>query len=67
MATTNFSGPVGSPGGFKFTPVAEADLPAAADNLGLVMMINDGGAGNDETLLVVSNGTAWQTVDVSAI
>lgn len=59
MAATHFSGPVDATGGFQTTPILTAALPAAADNTGLIMIISDNGAGDNETALVISNGTAW--------
>ena len=75
MASTTFSGPVTSTGGFvgdvtgviTLTSTVTASLPAAADNTGALYVITDNGAGNDEFALVVSNGTAWVAVDTSAL
>ncbi len=78
MATTTFSGPVVSTGGFtgdvtvndfiKLTAIATSALPtAAAANAGQVRLINDNGAGNDEYCLVVSTGSAWVTAVGAAL
>lgn len=75
MASTTFSGPITSTGGFvgdvtgviTLTSTVTASLPAAADNTGALYVITDNGAGNDEFALVVSNGTAWVAVDTSAL
>lgn len=50
------------------TAVATAALPAAAaGNAGQVRLINDNGAGDDETCLVVSTGSAWVTAVGAAL
>lgn len=82
MANTNFSGPVTSTNGFigsvtgdvtvtsfvKLTAIATASLPAAAaGNAGQVRLINDNGAGNNETCLVISTGSAWVTAVGAAL
>tara|TARA_R110000787_G_scaffold34156_4_gene88785 strand:+ start:572 stop:781 length:210 start_codon:yes stop_codon:yes gene_type:complete len=68
MGTTTFSGPVASNNGFKLTAIATADLPAAAaSNAGQVLLINDNGAGDNETCLVVSTGAAWVTAVGAAL
>jgi hypothetical protein len=83
MASTTFSGPVTSTAGFvgdatgnvtgnvtgviTLTSVLTDDLPAAASNTGALYVISDNGAGSDEFALVVSNGTAWVSVDTSAL
>jgi len=78
MAQTTFSGPVVSDNGFsgdvtvtdflKLTAIATASLPAAAAaNAGQVRLINDNGAGNNETCLVVSTGSAWVTAVGAAL
>lgn len=82
MASTTFSGPVTSQNGFiggvtgdvtvtsfvKLTAVATAALPAAAaGNAGQVRLINDNGAGNNETCLVISTGSAWVTAVGAAL
>ena len=74
MARTTFSGPVKSDNGFegdiagdvtvtnfvKLTAIHTAALPtAAAANAGQVRLIDDNGAGNDESCLVISTGSAW--------
>lgn len=66
MARTTFSGPVASGAGFKFPAVLTADLPSlanTADDIGTAYVITDNGVGNDETTLVIWNGTAWVTGD----
>lgn len=79
MASTTFSGPVTSTGGFvgavtgnvagsiTLTSTVTASLPAAADNTGALYVITDNGAGNDEFALVVSDGTAWVKVTTTAL
>lgn len=82
MATTTFSGPVVSTGGFqgditgdvtitdfiKLTAIATSELPtAAAANAGQVRLINDNGAGDDEYCLVISTGSAWVTAVGAAL
>jgi hypothetical protein len=79
MASTTFSGPVTSTAGFvgsvtgnvagsiTLTSTVTASLPAAASNTGALYVITDNGVGNDEFALVVSNGTAWVSVDTSAL
>lgn len=82
MASTTFSGPVTSQNGFiggvtgdvtvtsfvKLTAVATAALPAAAaGNAGQVRLINDNGAGDNETCLVISTGSAWVTAVGAAL
>ena len=78
MSSTTFSGPVTSTNGFVgdvtvssfvgLTAVATAALPAAAvGNAGQVRLINDNGAGNNETCLVVSTGSAWVTAVGAAL
>ena len=52
----------------KLTAVATSALPtAAAGNAGLVRLINDNGAGNDEYCLVISTGSAWVTAVGAAL
>lgn len=79
MASTTFSGPVTSTGGFvgavtgnvagviTLTSTVTASLPAAADNTGALYVITDNGAGNDEFALVVSDGTDWVKVTTTAL
>ena len=71
MSTTHFSGPLevtGENGGFKLTAILTAALPSAATaNTGLMNLISDNGAGDNETALVVSTGSAWVTVDGNAL
>lgn len=78
MSSTTFSGPVTSTNGFVgdvtvssfvgLTAVATAALPAAAaGNAGQVRLVNDNGAGNNETCLVVSTGSAWVTAVGAAL
>lgn len=50
------------------TAIATASLPtAAAGNAGQVRLINDNGAGNNETCLVISTGSAWVTAVGAAL
>jgi hypothetical protein len=52
----------------KLTAIATAALPAAAaGNAGQVRLINDNGAGNNETCLVISTGSAWVTAVGAAL
>lgn len=79
MASTTFSGPVTSTGGFTgavtgnvtgsitLTSTVTASLPAAADNTGALYIITDNGAGDDEFALVVSDGTDWVKVTTTAL
>ena len=75
MASTTFSGPITSTGGFTgdvtgsitLTSTVTASLPAAADNTGALYIITDNGAGNDEFALVVSDGSAWVKVTTTAL
>jgi hypothetical protein len=82
MASTTFSGPVTSENGFigavsgnvtvtsflQLTAIATASLPtAAAGNAGQVRLINDNGAGNNQTCLVISTGSAWVTAVGAAL
>ena len=82
MASTTFSGPVTSTNGFvgsvtgdvtvtsfvKLTAIATSELPAAdSDNEGQVRLINDNGAGDNETCLVISTGSAWVTAVGAAL
>lgn len=79
MASTTFSGPVTSTAGFvgsvtgnvagsiTLTSTITDNLPAAASNTGALYVITDNGVGNNEFALVVSNGTAWVSVDTSAL
>lgn len=69
MAATHFSGPLVSKNGIKFGgTTVTASLPAAsADNIGLMYVITDNGAGNDETAVVISNGTSWTLTTGAAL
>lgn len=78
MAQTTFSGPVVSDNGFsgnvtvtsfiKLTAQTTASLPiATAGNVGHVRLVNDNGAGNNETCLVISTGSAWVTAVGAAL
>lgn len=67
MATTNFSGPVNSGAGFQAPITTTAELPAAADNTGVIRIVNDNGVGDDEFAVVVSNGTAWLAIATAAL
>lgn len=52
----------------KLTAILTAALPAAAaGNAGQVRLISDNGAGNNETCLVVSTGSAWVTAVGAAL
>lgn len=67
MAATNFSGPVVSANGFDLPISLTSELPAAADNAGVIRAISDNGAGNDEFAVVISNGTAWLAIATEAL
>lgn len=67
MAATNFSGPVVSANGFDLPISLTSELPAAADNAGVIRAISDNGAGDDEFALVISNGTAWLAIATAAL
>ena len=68
MAATNFSGPVVSANGFDLPVSLTAELPAAsADNVGQIRVITDNGAGDDETCIVVSDGSAWVVCSGAAL
>lgn len=72
MSRTTFSGPVKSLNGFEGTltipAVLTAALPvASAANLGRLYIITDNGVGNNETAVVVSNGTAWTLTTGAAL
>jgi len=72
MSRTTFSGPVKSNNGFEgfvALPVTTtAALPAASTaNTGQLYVITDNGAGNNETAVVVSNGTAWTLTTGAAL
>jgi len=67
MATATFSGPVVSLNGFDLPISLTAELPAAADNTGVIRIITDNGVANDEFALVVSNGTAWLAIATAAL
>ncbi len=66
--TGNVAGDVTVTSFVKLTAIATAALPAAAaGNAGQVRLINDNGAGNDETCLVISTGSAWVTAVGAAL
>lgn len=76
MAQTRFTGPVKSDNGFlgaitgavKLPVTTTALLPAASvANTGTLYVITDNGAGNNETAVVVSNGTAWTLTTGAAL
>lgn len=68
MAATNFSGPVVSTNGFNLPVSLTSELPAASsDNTGQIRVITDNGSGDDETAVVVSNGTAWVVCSGAAL
>lgn len=70
MARTTFSGPVASTNGFvgAITPpvTTTASLPASAE-IGTLYVITDNGAGDDETCLVIWDGSAWVTAVGAAL
>lgn len=66
--TGNVAGDVTVTSFVKLTAIATASLPtAAAGNAGQVRLINDNGAGNNETCLVISTGSAWVTAVGAAL
>jgi len=69
MATTNFSGPVSSAGGFvgdvTLGSYTVATVPAAAGNTGRIIYVTDGAAGNP--VVAYSNGTDWIRSDDSTL
>jgi hypothetical protein len=74
MATTTFSGPIVSTNGFTGAvtgavtlPVTvTASLPASAET-GTLYVITDNGAANDETAVVVYDGSAWVVCSGAAL
>lgn len=68
MSNTTFSGPVTSDNGFNLPVSLTAELPAASsDNIGQVRVITDNGAGDNETCVVVSTGSAWVVASGAAL
>jgi hypothetical protein len=67
MAASHVSGPFISEGGLQVGVTVTASLPAAADNQGLILMITDDGAGDNEVALVVSDGTDWVRITTTAL
>jgi hypothetical protein len=66
--TGNVAGDVTVTSFLQLTAIATAALPiAAVGNAGQVRLINDNGAGNDETCLVISTGSAWVTAVGAAL
>jgi hypothetical protein len=66
MATTTFSGPVVSINSFVVPITVTASLPTDAP-AGTLYIITDNGAGDDETVLVMYNGSAWLTAAGAAL
>lgn len=68
MGTTTFSGPVAADNGFKPPVTTTANLPTltAADE-GVVRIISDNGAGDNEYCLVIWTGSAWVTAVGAAL
>ena len=76
MATTTFSGPVVSTGGFTGDVTGDvvglvqvptytvATAPSAASIAGALIYVSDGAAGNP--ILAFSNGTDWKRSDTGA-
>ena len=76
MATTTFSGPVVSTGGFTGDVTGDvvglvqvptytvATAPSAASIAGSLIYVSDGAAGNP--ILAFSNGTDWKRSDTGA-
>jgi hypothetical protein len=68
MSKTTFSGPVASTNGFILPAVLTAALPTASvANTGLLYVVTDNGAGNDETAVVLCNGTGWTLTTGAAL
>lgn len=77
MASTTFSGPVTSTGGFVGDVTGDVtgtvtvpsyafdDLPATA-TAGAIVLVTDAGAGEDEVILCYGDGTNWLRVDTGA-
>lgn len=65
MATTTFSGPVVSNGGFVPPEVTVAEAPAASDfPNGTIVYVSNGAAGSP--ILAFSDGTDWLRCDTGA-
>jgi len=68
MAQTRFSGPVVADNGFNLPVSLTSELPSASsDNVGQIRVVTDNGAGDNETAVVVSNGTAWVVCSGAAL
>ena len=68
MSKTTFSGPVAATNGFILPTTVTASLPTASvANTGLLYVVTDNGAGNDETAVVLCNGTGWTLTTGAAL
>lgn len=74
MATTTFSGPVVSSNGFTGTVSGAVTLPVtvtaslpASPAVGTLYVITDNGVGDNETAVVVWNGSAWTLTTGAAL
>jgi hypothetical protein len=68
MGRSTFSGPVGSTEGFLFPVTTTALLPVlTTDDAGMVYIITDNGAGNNERCIVQWTGSAWVTAVGAAL
>jgi hypothetical protein len=68
MSKTTFSGPVKSTAGFLLPVTTTAALPTASvANTGLLYVVTDNGVGNNETAVVLCNGTGWTLTTGAAL
>ncbi len=76
MATSTFSGPIVSTGGFTGALTGAVNLPvgttAEANAItnaatGSLRVVTDNGVGNDETAVVVWTGAAWVVCSGAAL
>ena len=74
MAQTTFSGPVVSNNGFTGAVTGAVTLPVtttaslpASPAVGTLYVITDNGAGDNETAVVVWNGSAWTLTTGAAL
>lgn len=76
MATTTFSGPIVSAGGFTGALSGAVTLPVGTTAeataitdaaIGTLRVVTDNGVGNDETAVVVWSGSAWLVCSGAAL